>query len=119
MKRENGFTLMTLMFLLGLGVIVALLAFKIAPTYMDYFAVKSSLENIIEDGTDQTNPELRKTFAARLNVNFIRDISASDLEIDRTDDILTLSVPINRTEHLFGGISVTIDLEAKASAPIK
>ena len=119
MQRENGFTLISLIFLLGLAVIAAMVAFKTAPAYMNYFTVKSSLENIIADGTDQSNQEIRKSFAARLNVNFIEGITAEDLEIDKEEGVLTLSVPITSKEHLFGGVSISVDLEAKASAPIK
>lgn len=120
MPREKGFTLITLLFLLGLAVIVAMLAFKIAPAYMDYFAIRKSLENVLADpDVGQSSEALRESLARRLDVNFITDVDSRDMEIDKEDGTLTLMVPINRKEHLFGGVSVCIDLEATASAPLK
>jgi hypothetical protein len=119
MQKEKGFTLLTLLFLLALGIVVAMISFKVVPTYIDYMTVTKTLENILLEGTDKTDSDLRKTLDARLNVNFIRDLSSKDLEISKDDGMLTLVVPINRKEHLVGGVSLSIDLEAKASAPLR
>ncbi len=119
MNKQNGFTLITLIFLLGLAVFVVWLGFKIVPVYMDYYAVKNSLENILKEDTPHTNEALRKTFEARMNVNFIRDLNAKDLQIDKDNGTLTLMVPITRQQRLTSSISLLIELEAKASAPLK
>lgn len=120
MQRYKGFTLITLLFMLGLAVIVAMVAFKIVPAYMDYYTVKNSLKNVLEDdGVTQSDAALRDSFDRRLNVNFIREITARDLEIIKEDGVLTLLVPISRKEHLVGGVSICVDLEATASVPLK
>jgi len=120
MPREKGFTLITLIFLLGLAVMVAMIAFKIVPAYMDYLTIKKSLENVLADpDVGQGNEALRQSLDRRLGVNFIRDVDGRDVVIDKEDGTLTLTVPINRKAHLVGGVSVCIDLEATASAPLK
>jgi hypothetical protein len=97
----------------------ALVGFKIIPAYIDYYTVTHSLESVLADGSDQTDGDLRKTMDARLNVNFIRDINARDMEINRDDGTLTLTIPISRKEHLVGGISICVDLNATASTKLK
>lgn len=120
MQRQNGFTLITLLFLLALAIGVALVAFRVVPAYMDYFTVRNSLENILKTGgVDQSNESLRDSFEKRLDVNFVKNVTARDLEIDKDGGMLTLRVPINRKEHLVGGVSLSIDLEATASAPLQ
>lgn len=119
MNQERGLTLIGLLFLLALAASAAMVGFRIMPAYIDYFTVKHTLENILIAGSDQTDSDLRKTLDARLNVNFIQDISARDLVIERDKGVLTLTVPINRKEHLVGGVSVCVDLEAMASTRIK
>ena len=119
MQRQNGFTLITLLFLLGLAVIVAMVAFKVVPTYMDYFAVRNSLENILKEDELLSNESIRASFAKRLDVNFIQDITPQDLEIDKEDGMLTLTVPISSKKHLVAGVSISVDLEATASTPLK
>ena len=119
MNGQKGFTLLTLMFLLMLFGFAALVAMKTVPTYIDYFAVKKSLENILENGTDQTPLELRETFAKRMDVNSIYTIKGSELEISRDNGMLTLSVPVSSKKPFAGGISISVDLVASASAPLK
>lgn len=120
MHGHKGFTLISLLFLLALAVFAAMVGFKIVPAYLDYFAVKKSLENLLSaPDVEQTNEALRSSFGKRLNVNFIQDISERDLQIDKDNGNIVLTVPISRKEHLVGGISVCVDLEAKASAPLK
>lgn len=120
MHGNKGFTLITLLFLLALAVFATMVGFKIVPTYIDYFAVQKSLENVLSaPDIAQTNEALRDSFAKRLNVNFIQDISERDLQIDKEGGQIILTVPISRKTHLVGGISLCVDLEAKASAPLK
>lgn len=118
MNGHKGFTLITLLFLLALAAFVALTAFKIVPTYIDYFAVQKSLENLLASDVPRNPQALRESFSRRLNVNYIRDIDSRDLQIEKQDGMLVLTVPINRKHHLAGGISLCVDLEATASAPV-
>lgn len=119
MRRDKGFTLITLIFLLGLAAFAALAAFRVIPAYMDYYAVKGSLENILASDGPKSNEALRGSFAKRLDVNFIKSVDARDLDINTENGMLTLTVPVSRKGALFGGVSLCVDLEAKASAPVK
>ncbi len=119
MQTQRGITLIGLIFALFVVAIGAWIMMKIVPAYIDYFTVKNSLENIVRDNAEDSNESLRKTFDARLNVNYIQDLSARDLVIEREGGVLTLSVPISRKEHLAGGISVCVELEARAATPLK
>ncbi len=116
MTRQRGFTMIGLILIMTLVAMAALVGFKIVPVYIDYYTIRHSLENVLEMEGPQGNEALRKSFAARLNVNPIYGLEVSDLEIEREDGYITLRFPINRKEHLVGGISVSVDLEATASA---
>lgn len=119
MRQERGFTLISLLFLLALAASVALIGFKIAPAYIDYFTIKHTLQNILAEGTSQTDADMRASLDRRLDVNYIEDITARDLQISRDNGVLTLTVPISRKKPLVGGISISVDLDATASAPIR
>jgi hypothetical protein len=118
-RQERGLTLISLLFLLALAAGAALVGFKIMPVYLDYFTIKHSLESVLAEGTDQTDGELRATMDRRLDVNYIEDIRARDMQISRDNGQLTLTVPISRKNHLVGGVSLCVDLDATASAPLK
>jgi hypothetical protein len=113
---------MTLIGLILVLILVAgavLVAFRIVPAYIDYFTIQHSLESILSDkGGDLSDGAIRTTLDARLNVNYIEGMSSKDLEISRDHGTLTLTMPITRKEHLVGGVSVCVDLEATASTSI-
>lgn len=119
MNKQRGFTLLTLFFLLILAGMGAWVAFKVVPTYIDYYTIRQVLRNALEEDSERSNVSLRQTITKRLNVNFIRGVTGQDVVIERANGMLTLTVPINRKEHLAGGISVAIDLEAQASTPMR
>lgn len=119
MNRERGLTLIGLLFMLVVVAVFALVAFRVVPTYIDYFTVRHSLQSILAEGGDQSDGDLRATFDKRLNVNYIQDISDKDLEINRDNGMLTLTVPISRKSPLFGGVSICVDLDATASTAVK
>lgn len=118
MNRERGLTLIGLIFILFFAAILALVAFRVIPAYIDYFTIKHSLQTLLDEGTDQSDADLRASLDKRLNVNYIQDITARDLEISRDGGMLTLTVPISRKEPLVGGVSICVDLDAIASKPI-
>ncbi|TCJ15424.1 DUF4845 domain-containing protein [Parasulfuritortus cantonensis] len=118
MQGQRGFTLATLIFLLILAGFAAMVAMKTIPTYIEYYTVKSALENILHDGTDQSAMELRQTFTKRMDVNSVYTVNAEDLEISRDGGMLTLSVPVSSKKPMGAGISISVDLVATASAPL-
>jgi hypothetical protein len=86
---------------------------------MDYYAIKGTLNNMLAEDGPKSNEHLRSSFAKRLDVNFIKSVDARDLDINTEDGMLTLTVPIYKKGPLFGGVGVYVELEAKASAPVK
>jgi hypothetical protein len=118
MNHERGMTVIGMFFILVLVACAALVSFKVIPVYLDYFTVKHSLESILVAGPSQSNSELRNSMDKRLDVNFIQDIKGSDMQISRDGGKLTLTVPINRKEHLIGGVSISVDLDATASVKL-
>ncbi|HEX8978252.1 MAG TPA: DUF4845 domain-containing protein [Parasulfuritortus sp.] len=119
MRQERGLTLISLIFVLVVVAGVVFVGFKVASSYIDYFTVKSTLKNLLAEGANQSDDDLRASLDRRLDVNFIRDVTSRDLQISRDNGLLTLTVPIDRKQPLFGGISICVDLNATESAPIR
>ena len=119
MTRQRGMTFIGLIFFLVLFAGSALIAFKVVPFYIDYFTMRSMLNNIASEQTNATDSELRLSFARRANTNYLIGYSTSDLDIERDRGYLTLTVPLERKSPLFGGVSLLMELEAKAVAPLK
>lgn len=116
MTEQRGFTLVSLIFTLLLLGFAAMIAMKTVPTYLTYYTVQKTLENMVTEGTEKSAYELRQTFDARMNVNSVYDVHSDMLKISRDGGMLTLSVPISSKKPVAWGISVSVDLVATASA---
>jgi hypothetical protein len=116
MKTEKGVTLIGLMFFLALGTIVALIGFRVVPFYIDYFTMRSMLQNLATEKRDAPDRDLRRDFDMRANTNYLIGYTAKNLDISRDKGRLTLSVDMSDRKPLVGGVSLLMELTAEASA---
>ena len=97
-------------------VIVALIGMRAAPFYIDYFTMRSMLQNLASEKRTATDRELRRDFDMRANTNYLIGYGSGDLVIDRDNGYLTLTVSMSDKKSLVGGVSLLMELDAKASA---
>jgi hypothetical protein len=116
MRTQRGVTLIGLIFFLALGSMFALIGMRVAPFYIDYFSMRSMLQNMATEKRAAPDRELRRDFEMRANSNYLSGYSSADLIIDRDKGYLTLSVPMRDKKSLVGGVSLLMELEAKGSA---
>jgi hypothetical protein len=119
MRSQQGVTLIGLIFFLALGTIVALIAFRLVPFYVDFFTMRSMLQNIATEKRDAPDRELRKDFEMRAVTNYLSAYRPSALEINRDQGRLTLSVHMTDKKALVGGVSLLMELDAQGSAILK
>jgi hypothetical protein len=119
MKTQRGVTMLGMLFFLALTASVALIGFRVAPFYIDYFTMRSMLNKLAGEKGGATDGELRRDFDMRANTNFLTGYSAKDLDINRDEGMLTLSVAMSDKKPLAAGISLLMELEAKGSARLQ
>lgn len=119
MRAQQGFTLGGLLIFLAFMAGVATVAFKLVPVYMDYYAVQKTLDAMARDGLGGDNTAIRQDFDKRASINFLRDITGRDLKIQREGGKIEMVVEISRKSPLVGGVSLSVDLEARAVAADK
>lgn len=113
--RRNQFGLSMLGLLAG-GVIFitgALLVMKLAPSYIEFFAIKKAINAIgLEARGGATAAALRKTFDARAIIDAIESVKGSDLEISKNADGLVVSIGYRKEIPLAGNVGIYIDFSA-------
>jgi hypothetical protein len=85
LKRQDGLTaisILFLIFLLGGGIF---LIFQLAPVYLEHFGVVSSLKSMAsETGMHAKSPgELRELLQKRLEINDVKRVTKEDILIKR------------------------------------
>lgn len=119
MRVERGITLLGTMFFLMLFAICALIGFKVMPFYTDYFTMRGMLRNMATEMRSATDTELRNGFSMRANTNYLNNFKPSDMVIDRSQGMLTLTVDVSKKVPLFTGVSLCMQLDAVGEATLK
>jgi len=107
-KRQQGLTLISLIFILGLIGFFVLLTLKIVPIYMDHGKVKSALAALKETPNVQTlsESEIRASLAKRFNMNYVYDVTPDEIKIVRHGDYLKVDIEYETVVKIAGNLSV-------------
>jgi len=94
-------------------IVLAMLALKLAPSYIEFFAIKKAIAAVGEDARNGASAQaIRKTFDARAVIDAIDTVKASDLEIAKGANGMTVSVGYRKEIPLVANIGIYIDFSA-------
>ncbi len=114
--RQRGVTLMGLIMGSFVLVLVALLAMRLLPSYIEYFTIKKAVVAISNEmaGREGNVSDVRRAFENRSAIDDIKSVKATDLEISREGSGFLISASYRREIPLFANIGVYIDFEASS-----
>jgi Tfp pilus assembly protein PilE len=112
--RQDGLTLIGLIFLLAIAACVGLVALKIVPTYAEYRAISNAIKSAKASGT--TVREIQQAFDRSATTAYIDSISGKDLVISKETGDLEISFAYEKKIPLVGPASLVIDY-AGTTAP--
>jgi type II secretory pathway pseudopilin PulG len=115
--KQNGMTLIGLIFMLAIIGGIAMLALQIAPTFVEYRSIKNA---IVSAKAASTNPmEIRAAFDKQADVGYIESIKGKDLEISKNGEDVEVSFAYEKKLHLVGPASLLLEYEGTTSNGIK
>ncbi|MEQ1485899.1 DUF4845 domain-containing protein [Methyloglobulus sp.] len=112
-KHQQGYTLISLIFILGLIGLFVLLLFKIGPIYLDHSKVVNALA-AIEETTDvetKTEAEIRSSLDKRFNMNYVSAIKAQEVKILKRGNYLKVEAEYEVVEKIVGNLSVLVEFD--------
>ncbi|MDO9103642.1 MAG: DUF4845 domain-containing protein [Methylovulum sp.] len=110
-RRQQGLTLLSLLFGLGLLAFFVLLILKIGPIYLDHSKVINALA-ALEKTTDvetMTEPEIRGILDKRFNMNYVSDVTRDDIKITQSGNYLKVVIAYDVIKPIFGNLSVLVE----------
>lgn len=105
--RQQGLTLVGLIFVLAIVAVIAVLAMKIVPTAIEYNAIRKAIVSAKESGT--TGAEIRAAFDRQADVGYIDAIAGRDLEITQVNGETAVSFAYQKKIPLFGPASLLLE----------
>ncbi|MGZ5607373.1 MAG: DUF4845 domain-containing protein [Methylobacter sp.] len=107
-KRQQGLTLISLIFILGLIGFFTLLTLKVVPIYLDHGKVKSALMALKESPDIKTMSEsdIRLSLAKRFNINYVKDVTQDEIKVVKHGDYLKVDIEYETVVKLVSNLSV-------------
>ncbi|MBF6648969.1 MULTISPECIES: DUF4845 domain-containing protein [unclassified Methylobacter] len=107
-KRQQGLTLISIAFILGLIAFFVLLILKIAPIYIDHSKVVNALA-ALEKTTDiqtKSEQEARTILDKRFTMNYVYDVTQDDIKVTKRGNYLKVEIEYETVVKIFGNLSV-------------
>jgi len=105
--KQQGMSLIGFIAVLSAAIFVSFIGMKIAPLYMEYFSVVSTLEGIAsEKGSARLSPyEIRVKVMNGLYINYSENVKESDISIVRSNGVM-LRVAYEVRQPIMGNLDV-------------
>ncbi|MDS4021749.1 MAG: DUF4845 domain-containing protein [Candidatus Competibacter sp.] len=111
-------TVIGMLLLIVVIAFVALIGMKVVPMYIQYFSIKSTIENVRKEPllAQMTTSDIQNAIQKRFDIGYVDNISARDLKIrnERSGRVLDLIYQDERS--LFYGLYVV--LKVNESIPL-
>lgn len=103
--------------LLGALVVIAcaVVGFRVVPAYVEYFSVKSALQQAMAETTDfNSAAPLRSAFQRKADAGYITTVKGSDIQLERPDGKVVAHLDWTRKLPLVSNVYLVIEFETKA-----
>lgn len=112
--KQRGVSMIGFMFMAVAVIIIAMLAMKLVPAYIEYFSVKKILSSMGQDSETKamSNADIRNSFSKRANVGYVTVVKPEDLDIDRSGGNMVITADYVYRAPLVANISLVVDFHA-------
>jgi len=105
-RKQQGVSLLLLLFVGALCFIVGGAALRVAPTFIEYRAIQAAIDRAMSEGTP---PLIRRAFNRTAAIDNITTLAGKDLIIEMVDGNPVVSFEYEKRVPLAGPISLVVD----------
>ena len=112
-KKQQGLTLISLTFVLGLIAFFTLLVLKIGPIYMNHSKVVHALETVKNrtDIADKSKREVWRSLTKQFDMNYVDHIKKENVKIASRHGYLKIEIKYHVKELIMYNLSVWVDFD--------
>lgn len=112
-NRQFGVNLGGLMVGGVIFVALAMMGLKLAPSYIEFFAIKKAVNSLgSESRGGATVADIRRSFDQRASVDAIESVKGSDLEVTKDGGSILINVAYRKEIPLVANVGVYIEFRA-------
>ena len=115
-SQQRGLSMIGFLFVAAVLVMIAMLAMKLVPAYIEFFSVKKILATMGQEADlrSKSNAEIRSDFSRRANVGYVTVVQPENLTIDRSGGTPVISADYEFRTKLVGNVSLVVDFSASS-----
>ena len=108
--RQRGLTVIGMLLLIVVLGFMALIAMKVIPMYIQYFTIKSTIENIRKEPqlAQMGLAEIQTALQKRFDIGFVDKITAKDIKLRNDRNGRVLDLVYEDDQPLFYGLHVVL-----------
>ena len=92
MRRQRGLSMIGFLFVAAVLMVCALLAFRMIPSYIEYYTVQKALKEAIDETKDPTTQNIRRFVERKLSADYVDSVSWNDVQVSKAGNVVTASV---------------------------
>lgn len=108
--RQHGLTVIGMLLLIVVLGFMALIAMKVIPMYIQYFTIKSTIENIRKEPqlAQMGLMEIQNALQKRFDIGYVDKITAKDIKLRNDRNGRVLDLVYEDDQPLFYGLHVVL-----------
>ncbi|MDP3590033.1 MAG: DUF4845 domain-containing protein [Methylobacter sp.] len=117
-RRQQGLTLISIVFILGLIGFFVLLTLKVVPIYSDHGKVTSALAALKETPNfkELSEAEIRSSLGKRFDINYVYDVKNEDITVVKHGNYVKVDIEYETVVKLVGNLSVLAEFHDTVEA---
>lgn len=119
-SKQSGISVLVFLLILVLFSVAIITVARVAPMYLEYYNVKSSLDSLKSETKAElkTEQQVRATLRRRFNVNDIKSVKPENVRIDSNDKSMLVTLQYEVRTPLFANLSIIAEFTAKSEIPL-
>jgi hypothetical protein len=115
--QQRGLSIIGFLLVAVAVVAAAMVAFRVIPAYVEYFAVQKALQDQLADASrdPQDIASFRRGIGARFNTGYVDSVSPADVMVTRENNNFVATAQWERRLHMVGNASILLEFTAVAS----
>ena len=96
-------------------IIFALIAFRVGPSYIEYFTVQKALDQTLLEVQNPTISEIKRSMDRRLSADYVDSVNAGEVVVGREGNLIVATLSWQKILHMIGNASILLEFEVRST----
>lgn len=117
--RQRGMSMLSVLVVLGIGVFFVLIGVKMAPVYMENYAIREVLDAVAQDRGSRalSNRRLKDNILRRMSINGVYSFPKDKIKISKTRKGRHVAIDYEVRKPVVGNVSIVMTFAESADLP--